>query len=117
MTIGQNIRRLRTEAGLSQAELARMIGKTRSMISQYESDMNAPRMGTVEKLAAALRCSKSEIIEDRGTSYTYTYVDLGTDERRLVALYRAMNSRDKAVLMQMADTLSRGAAESAEGVA
>ena len=116
MTVGENIRRLRIEAGLSQTELARMIGKTRSMISQYESDMYAPRMGTVEKLAAALRCTKSEIVDDR--TVEYIYVDIAPEERELLSVFRQLDSRDRAALLQLAHTLSGGSAVgSEEGVA
>lgn len=36
MSIGQNIRRLRKEAGISQEKLGELIGKTRSAVSYYE---------------------------------------------------------------------------------
>ena len=93
MTVGQNIRRLRERAGMSQSELARRIGKTRSMISQYECDMYAPRMGTVEKLAAALNCKKSEIIDDSPANA------LSPDETELLDLYRSLdrNGREMAL--------------------
>jgi len=38
MTIGQRIKRMRTEAGLSQAKLSEKVGVDRSLISQLESD-------------------------------------------------------------------------------
>ena len=108
MTIGQKIRRLRTSAGLSQAELARMIGKTRSMVSQYESDMHAPRMGTVEKLAVALRCSKSEIVDD----FTLALDDPG--ECELVTIYRNMDKRARTDLLTIARSLSASISDLAE---
>ena len=47
-SIAENIKKLRESHGWSKAELARMIGKTRPAISQYESGQTIPRMGTIE---------------------------------------------------------------------
>ena len=65
MSIGKNIKRLRKDAGLSQEQLGKMIGKTRSAVSLYESDSIVPRMGVIEDLAQIFRVSKSEIIGER----------------------------------------------------
>ena len=65
MSIGKNIRRLRKEAGMSQEQLGAKLGKTRSAVSQYESETIIPRMGVIEDLAQIFRVSKSEIIGER----------------------------------------------------
>ena len=56
-SIGENIRKIRKEKSISQSELARMVGKTRSAISQYESGTIVPRMGVIEHMAVALDVS------------------------------------------------------------
>lgn len=107
MTVGQNIKRLRIRAGLSQEELAQKIGKTRSMISQYESDRYLPRMGTVERLAAAFGVKKSEIIEETTTYYLANFDSyLTKDEQQLVELYRKMDTRARHDLLTIAASLS-----------
>ena len=116
MTVGENIRSLRLRAGMNQSELARAIGVSKSLISQYESDMTAPRMGNVEKLAAALRCKKSEIVETR-TEHEYAIVDLDADERELIHAFRTLDSRDRAAVLQLAHTLSHSAVIEDAGVA
>lgn len=72
-TIGENIRKYRERIGINQSELASRIGKTRSVISQYESDKIKPRMGTVEDLSAALGVRKSQLVDD---SVEYRVVNL-----------------------------------------
>lgn len=52
--MGDNLRSLREARGLSQGQVAKMVGKTRSAISQYESGAIVPRMGTLEALDAAV---------------------------------------------------------------
>ncbi len=46
--------RLRTEAGLTQAELAERMGTTQSEIARMESGGTRPTLETLEKLAAAV---------------------------------------------------------------
>jgi transcriptional regulator with XRE-family HTH domain len=46
--------RLRTEAGLTQAELARRMGTTQSAIARMEGGGTRPTLETLEKLAAAI---------------------------------------------------------------
>jgi transcriptional regulator with XRE-family HTH domain len=46
--------RLRTEAGLTQAELAERMGTTQSAIARMEAGGTRPTLDTLEKLAAAV---------------------------------------------------------------
>lgn len=64
MSIGSNIRRLRTDAQLSQAELGKIAGVTDKAVSTWEADIKTPRMGAVEKMAAYFGVPKSAILDD-----------------------------------------------------
>lgn len=48
------VHRLRTEAGLTQAELANRMGTTQSAIARMEGGGTRPTLETLEKLAAAV---------------------------------------------------------------
>lgn len=68
MTIGDRIRELRLERGLSQAELAaelcRLSGRdtvTRETVSRWESGKREPRPYSIRHLSAALRVSPDEL--------------------------------------------------------
>lgn len=93
-TIGGNIKRLRLQAGWSQGQLASRIGKTRAAISQYESDVYAPRMGVIEDLAAVFGVSKSSILETNDTDKT-----LSPLETELIDLYRHLSASAKRALL------------------
>lgn len=54
MTIGKNIKEIRQARGMTQAQLADLLGVTPAMISQYENNPNPPKIGTLEKIASAL---------------------------------------------------------------
>ena len=51
MGLADNIRKLRTDADLTQAKLAEMVGVTRATVTQWETGWSQPRMGASEKLA------------------------------------------------------------------
>lgn len=52
--LGDRIRDLRTDKGLTQDELADRIGKKKNHVSHYESGRNAPQVETLALIAAAL---------------------------------------------------------------
>ena len=51
--IAENIRALRAQRGMSQAELAERIGKKRSAVGNYESGAREPDLDTLRALAEA----------------------------------------------------------------
>ena len=96
-SIAENIKKLRESHGWSKAELARMIGKTRPAISQYESGQTIPRMGTIEDLARVFGVNKRDIIESR---IEYGVVDMRIDDEiELVELYRKLSTQGKHALL------------------
>lgn len=96
-SIGTNIRNLRERSGLSQEQLGTLIGKTRSAVSQYESDKIVPRMGVIEDLARVLMADKSEIL-DTGDKPG----KLAPDERDLLAVYRSLSQWQKSLVLDHA---------------
>ena len=115
MGIAENIKRLRLERGMTQEQLARAIGKTRTTITQYESGWAQPRMGAVEDLARVFGVTKSEIIEDRRTEHAYISMDPGRDE--LLALWDNLDARGREAVLAVARSLSPAGGGVSEGVA
>lgn len=64
MSIASNIKRLRTQAQLSQVELGKIAGVTDKAVSTWEAGLKTPRMGAVEKMAAYFDVPKSAILDD-----------------------------------------------------
>ena len=62
MSIGKNIKNLRKEKGLTQAELGKRLNVTQQMIGQYENDKNSPQMDTLKKIATALEVKVADIM-------------------------------------------------------
>lgn len=60
--IGNNIRRLRLAAGMSQTDVAEVCGIEKSRLSRYENGFVIPRVDTIEVLATALKVKPQEIV-------------------------------------------------------
>lgn len=63
MSIGENIRQIRESAGLTQKQLAQIVGVTGKAVSMWEIGTRAPRMGAIQKLADYFGITKSELID------------------------------------------------------
>ena len=71
MSIAENIKRIRTEHGLSQAELGKIAGVSDKAVSTWELGIKTPRMGAVEKMPNYFGIAKSAIVDDvQSTSAT-----------------------------------------------
>jgi len=68
MSIGDNIRKLREEHGLTQRELAMIAGVSDKAVSSWERGSKEPRMGAIQRLADHFGLKKSDIIDGTLTS-------------------------------------------------
>lgn len=60
--LGNKIKKLRINAKMSQAELARRLGLTRGMISFYERDLRSPSYDVLVKMAQLFKVSNDYIL-------------------------------------------------------
>ncbi|MGS0763133.1 helix-turn-helix domain-containing protein [Syntrophomonas curvata] len=60
---GSNLRRIRKQKMLSQADLAEKIGKIQQTVSWYESGRVYPSLKVIENIAQALDVSAAQLIE------------------------------------------------------
>lgn len=62
MTVGENIKRLRRERGLTQKNLGELCGIAEPNIRKYENSKQNPKLETVEKIATALGVTAFELM-------------------------------------------------------
>ena len=62
MTLGQKLRALRAEKGLSQAALEEISGVNSKLLSKYENERIVPTADTLRKIAQALQISADYLI-------------------------------------------------------
>ena len=61
--LGDNIKRLRTEKGMSQGDLCRALELDRAYMSNVENGNKNPTLATIEKIAGALGVSANELLK------------------------------------------------------
>jgi transcriptional regulator with XRE-family HTH domain len=93
----EQLKRLRTERGLSQVKLAARADIDPSTVNQIERGAREANPVTVRKLASALDVSIAELLEeapkaDRRSPYEPSFNDVLADERRLEQRVRLLNS-------------------------
>lgn len=118
MGVRENIIRLRKLTGVTQDELGRIAGVSRSAVSLWEIGDSEPRMGAVQSIADHFHIRKANIIEDGGmdniavsvTGSLYESTDsdaIAADERRLLDLFRECSPRGREYLIGIAETTAK----------
>ena len=62
MKLGQNIKRLRKEKGISQEALADAIGVSRQAVSKWETDVSVPELEKLLKLSELFGVTLDELV-------------------------------------------------------
>ena len=64
MTLGEKIKKLRTEKGISQEELGRLMDVHYTHVSRYERNQSTPSMEALKKLARVFKVSADYLLFD-----------------------------------------------------
>lgn len=67
MTLGRKIAQLRKEKGMTQLELAGLMGVTDKAVSKWERDLSYPDITTLPRLAEVLGVSVDELLQCEGS--------------------------------------------------
>lgn len=102
MSFGKRLRERRIELGISQSELARMLGVSSAAVSNYESGQNAMREDVLLRLFRVLDIDPNYLYQDSITARGFI---CSVDERSLVTKYRALTSVGRQAMHSMADAL------------
>ena len=85
MDVGNKLKELRMQNGLTQQQLATQLGVTKSVISFYERQERAPSPEVLRKMAAIFRVS-SDFLLDIDRTKRLDVSDLDDDDIQLVSL-------------------------------
>ena len=105
MLTGQKIAKLRTNAGITQEQLAEKLYVTRVMVSKWERDICQPDYNTVLKIAEILSVSPDEIMsrEEAVINELYSFL-FDTDSSDLIKdlnmFLETLNSRDRSIFIR-----------------
>lgn len=95
--VGQEIRRVRTEMGLSQKEFGKLIGKSESQIGAYENATNSIAVEVLFKIAEVTKIKPEELItgpEEAEKNWDAELEIYGVEDRKQVMAILAMNGYD-----------------------
>lgn len=108
MSVGDRLRLLMKQKGLTQVSLAKLIGLTQPAISNLVTDdSRQPSASTLLSLANALEVNPQWILDGIGEPSSWSSV---TDARQLQLLhhYVSLSPKKRAALMAVAMALSEG---------
>lgn len=97
----ENLKKLRVEAGLSQQQLANVVGVSQQSINKYENHGVEPDIATLIVLADYFDTSVDYLIGNTDLRRKYEVVypsDLNSKEKYLVENYRKATGRDKRII-------------------
>ena len=104
MAIGENLKRLRRDKGMTQGDLALMTGIRLNHVSKIERNESDPKLSTIHKLVNALECSANALLMDNPS--------VNMDAKLAAVFERAnkLNERDKEIVLDVIDTycMARG---------
>lgn len=85
MTFGDRLREIRKTRGLTQEQLAQMIGVAKSTLTGYERDNREPNVLTITKLAQVLGVTGDDLLGTENVKSPLMFTD---KEKLLVRAYR-----------------------------
>lgn len=108
MSLGEQIRKYRTDAGLTQEQLAERVFVTAQAVSNWELDKDAPELFKIVQLARELNTTTGRLLEENkvpadkkrlrlfNEEHMYTFAKTAATERKLYQTARVMHfARDK----------------------
>ena len=107
--VGANILKHRTALGMSQVDLADLIGRSQNMVSMYETGQRLPSTQTIAAIAKVLGVSFGELYssadekenDEQFIDDPMPYDKLSKEERRLVELYRSADKNARVYAIQI----------------
>lgn len=108
MTVGEKIRDIRVEKGMTQKELGEALGVSVQTISAYESGRRRPKVETLSRFADALGVPYSEFFGLDGAESDY---QRNYQKMLDLALKASMNKRGKISLEKLLEGLKYNSAE------
>jgi transcriptional regulator with XRE-family HTH domain len=105
--VGSRIRAARLARGMTQQDLATLVGVTRSAVAQWETERAGQLRGHLARISAALGVPVQFLLD--GSTPPLTEMPENNTEVALLRLYRTCTEEDRAFLLRTATRLSRTA--------
>lgn len=116
MSIGQNIKRYRKQAQMSQIELAKASGLSIGTIQGYEQGRYVPKIDNIKKLADALNCTPDDLSSFYLSQVIYNNLALDPPSKRGIAIaekLKELNEESALALFELFNELNEDGQEEA----
>lgn len=109
MDIGNKIRQLRTQKGLTLEELASRSELTKGFLSQLERNLTSPSIDSLDDILEALGTNLADFFkEDKVERYVFGKDDFFTDERESCTIHWIVPNTQKNKMEPILITLNEG---------
>ena len=108
MTIGERMRKLRNQRGLSQNQLAKLAGVAQPTVCRLEKGASKTlNADNALRIAGALRVSVDLLVNDREPA-PQDYLGYDNDAREIIETYMKLDATDREFLIRLAHLLKGG---------
>lgn len=107
--IGENIRRLRKEANMTQKELADALKISVSNITKYEKGQLEPNLAILKKLCELFRISADELLnsDTKTTTLSDDFINSVIHKYKLDISINNISAKDKELILNLATATSK----------
>lgn len=92
MSIGSRIKERREELGMTQVELAKIIGVSKGSVGNYECGVSAPNEKILYKIFSALKCDANFLYQDDMLILSNTEeFKINSSEKTIIKKYRSLD--------------------------
>lgn len=107
MKIGENIKKHRKALGMTQKELAELVGLKQYMIAKYESGERTPIVARIEKISDILKISTDELLGIKEKQQSIVVPKKSSREGKLMEAFKKLKPAQQRVIVQQAQALAR----------
>lgn len=95
MGLSNRLRERREQLGLTQGEVASLLGITPSAVGNYENGVSTPKADILFKVFDALKCDANYLFQDEMTSFSTENSATPEEMENLVKKYRTLDNYGK----------------------
>lgn len=108
-TIGENIRRLRKEANMTQQELANALQISVSNVTKYEKSQLEPNLTIIYKLCKVFNVSSDELLnsDTKTTTLSEDFINFVICKYKLHININDISDKDKELILNLATATSK----------
>jgi len=104
MPFSEKLSKLRADRGITQEQMAQMVGVGIAQIRRYEKGKSSPTLDVIKNIAKTLGISADELLFDKGEDVAATRIM----DRRLLAQFESvsrLSAKDKEAVMTIIDSM------------